>query len=46
MRGAQVHAMTSRDRIEAALKHREPDRTPIFEYVLRSPREGVLSVNA
>ena len=29
--------MTSRERIEAALKHRQPDRTPIFEYVLRSP---------
>lgn len=30
--------MTSRERIEAALKHKQPDRTPIFEYVLRSPR--------
>jgi hypothetical protein len=29
--------MNSRDRIECALNHREPDRTPIFEYVLRSP---------
>lgn len=29
--------MTSRERIEAALHHREPDRTPIFEYVLLSP---------
>jgi len=29
--------MTSRARIEAALSHREPDRTPIFEYVLCSP---------
>ena len=29
--------MTSRERIEAALNHREPDRTPIFEYVLLSP---------
>ena len=29
--------MTSRERIEAALNHREPDRTPVFEYVLRSP---------
>ena len=29
--------MTSRERIEAALRHREPDRTPIFEYVLLSP---------
>ncbi len=32
-----VHAMTSRERVEAALKHQEPDRTPIFEYVLYSP---------
>ena len=29
--------MTSRERIEAALKHEEPDRTPVFEYVLLSP---------
>ena len=29
--------MTSRERIEAALNHREPDRTPVFEYVLLSP---------
>ena len=29
--------MTSRERIEAALNHREPDHTPIFEYVLLSP---------
>jgi hypothetical protein len=29
--------MTSRERIEAALTHKQPDRTPIFEYVLRSP---------
>jgi hypothetical protein len=29
--------MNSRERIEAALNHREPDRTPIFEYVLLSP---------
>jgi len=29
--------MTSRQRIEAALAHREPDRTPVFEYVLLSP---------
>jgi len=29
--------MTSRERIEAAYTHREPDRTPIFEYVLLSP---------
>ena len=30
--------MTSRERIEAALNHKEPDRTPIFEYVMLSPR--------
>ena len=29
--------MTARERIEAALNHREPDRTPVFEYVLLSP---------
>jgi hypothetical protein len=29
--------MNSRQRVEAALKHRPPDRTPIFEYVLLSP---------
>ena len=29
--------MTSRERIEAALQHQEPDRTPVFEYVLLSP---------
>ena len=29
--------MTPRERIQAALEHREPDRTPIFEYVLLSP---------
>ena len=29
--------MTARKRIEAALLHRDPDRTPIFEYVLLSP---------
>ena len=29
--------MTSRQRIAAALQHREPDRTPVFEYVLLSP---------
>ena len=29
--------LTSRERIEAAMNHREPDRTPIFEYVLLSP---------
>jgi len=29
--------MTSRERIEAALRHQTPDRTPIFEYVLQTP---------
>ena len=29
--------MTSRQRIEAALRHQIPDRTPVFEYVLLSP---------
>lgn len=29
--------MTSRERIEVALRHQEPDRTPVFEYVLLSP---------
>ena len=29
--------MAPRERVEAALGHQEPDRTPIFEYVLRSP---------
>lgn len=29
--------MTSRQRVAAALAHREPDRTPIFEYVLLAP---------
>lgn len=29
--------MTSRERIEAALRHETPDRTPIFEYVLLPP---------
>jgi len=29
--------MTSRERIEAALNHVEPDRTPYFEYVLLPP---------
>jgi len=34
--------MTSRERVEAALGHREPDRTPVFEYVLLSPLADVL----
>ena len=29
--------MTSRERVEAAVAHREPDRTPVFEYVLLPP---------
>jgi hypothetical protein len=29
--------MTSRERVECALRHQEPDRTPIFEYVLLPP---------
>lgn len=33
--------MTSRERVEAALKHIEPDRTPIFEYVLLSPTANI-----
>jgi hypothetical protein len=35
--GGLFMGMTSRERIEAALNHREPDRTPVFEYVLLSP---------
>ena len=30
-------SMTSRERIEAGFQHREPDRTPVFEYVMHSP---------
>lgn len=29
--------MTSRQRVQAALRHQEPDRTPVFEYVLLAP---------
>ncbi len=29
--------MTSQERVEAALRHTQPDRTPFFEYVLLSP---------
>ncbi len=29
--------MNPRERITAALNHREPDRTPVFEYVLQPP---------
>jgi uroporphyrinogen-III decarboxylase len=35
-------AMTSRERIGAALGHSTPDRTPMFEYVLLSPLADVL----
>ena len=36
--------MTSRERIVQAFRHQEPDRTPVFEYVLNSREitEGVL----
>jgi len=34
--------MNSRQRIQAALDHLQPDRTPIFEYVLLSPLADVL----
>ncbi|MEN6385044.1 MAG: uroporphyrinogen decarboxylase family protein [Phycisphaerales bacterium] len=34
--------LSSRQRIDAALNHREPDRTPIFEYVLLSPIADIL----
>jgi uroporphyrinogen-III decarboxylase len=44
--GEQDHeeaaVVTSRDRVEAALRHREPDRTPAFEYVLLAPMADVL----
>jgi uroporphyrinogen-III decarboxylase len=35
-------SMTSRERIESALRHRTPDRTPMFEYVLLSPLADIL----
>lgn len=34
--------MTSRQRIEASLRHEQPDRTPVFEYVLLTPIEDLL----
>lgn len=34
--------MTSRERIETALNHKQPDRTPIFEYVLLSPIADII----
>ena len=34
--------MNSRERVTAALRHEEPDRTPIFEYVLQSPVADVV----
>jgi hypothetical protein len=33
--------MYSRQRVTAALQHRQPDRTPVFEYVLLSPLADV-----
>ena len=33
--------MTPRERVQAALQHRQPDRTPVFEYVLLSPLADV-----
>ena len=32
-----MDTMTNRQRLMAAFRHREPDRTPVFEYVLLSP---------
>ena len=32
-----MSVMSSRERVECALCHRDPDRTPLFEYVLLSP---------
>ena len=29
--------MTARQRVESALRHEQPDRTPIFEYILTAP---------
>ncbi len=29
--------MTSRQRVEASFQHRQPDRTPVFEYILLPP---------
>ncbi len=34
--------MTSKERIRAALTHKLPDRTPVFEYVLLSPLADLL----
>jgi hypothetical protein len=34
--------VSPRERVEAALNHREPDRTPAFEYVLLSPLADTL----
>lgn len=34
--------MTSRERVMAALVHQEPDRTPLFEYVLQPPVADVI----
>jgi Uroporphyrinogen decarboxylase (URO-D) len=35
--GITIMTITSRERVEAALNHKTPDRTPVFEYVLLSP---------
>jgi uroporphyrinogen-III decarboxylase len=35
-------SFTSRERVLAAFTHREPDRTPVFEYVLLSPVAGAV----
>jgi hypothetical protein len=34
--------MTSAERVDAAFRHQEPDRTPVFEYVLLPPLASVL----
>jgi len=34
-------SMTSRQRVQATVSHKEPDRTPYFEYVLLSPLADV-----
>lgn len=34
--------MTPRERVEASLNHKQPDRTPIFEYVLLSPVADII----
>lgn len=34
--------MTPRERVLAAMAHREPDRTPVFERIIKSPHADVL----